>query len=278
MQWFKHYTDNHRGRTVQGLQDEFGPVGVVIYYFLIEMCAEKAVAPRTGDGLSADDCVFAFHWSVVERATRAKRSTVSRVLVHGQSAEIWKWSSDGREVVIEFPMLLNLLDSDQKRPRAKRATPAPRARLEENRREEKRIDKNRREENIPAPAEKGAAPNGAEVTPEKIFELWNSQCDKVLPAAISLSTTRKRKLISQSKKFPSLDHWEEAIKRIKKSKFCMEKWRPSFDDFISENKRTRLLEGVYDDKGSETVGAKTYTARRSESNLSMMKKVISGEL
>ncbi|MBL0233216.1 MAG: hypothetical protein IPQ08_06085 [Chitinophagaceae bacterium] len=120
IKWFKHFTDNHRGITVQSLFDEFGHAGPCAYYFLIEMCAEK-LEKLTGRELSAEDCRFIFKRRVVESATRLKLPTITRLLLHGTSAGVWRGFCQGsgkdQLIIIEMPILLKLLDSDLRKTR-----------------------------------------------------------------------------------------------------------------------------------------------------------------
>lgn len=138
MRWFKHFTDNHRGKSVQYLLDELGYFGPFFKDTILEMCAEK-LHQFDDRELTEEDCRFEFHRRVVESATRAKQSTVSRALVLGQSANFWKFETDGEYFKIFAPILLDLLDYDSKKSRARRAKIAPHVAL--------RIEKNRIEYN-----------------------------------------------------------------------------------------------------------------------------------
>lgn len=143
MKWFKHFSDNHRGKSVQYLLDELGYFGPFFKDTILEMCAEK-MDRQTDRDLTADDCEFVFHRRVVESATRAKRSTVGRALDAGQSANFWRYSFDEEYIKISAPILLDLLEYDQKKSRQRRAEIAPGKRLEKSREEK---NKNREEKN-----------------------------------------------------------------------------------------------------------------------------------
>lgn len=80
-----------------------------------------------------------------------------------------------------------------------------------------------------------------------IFGLWNEKC-KSLPTAKALTEKRKGQIKNQLKKYPELDHWEKVIEKFTSSEFCLNNWRPTFDDFLSEPKRIAALEGRYDNK------------------------------
>lgn len=141
MRWFKHFTDNHRGQSVQTLLDDMGYFGPFFYYLIYELCAEK-LEQEESTSLSPDSCQFTFHQRVVCSASRAKPSTVLRALDAGQSCGLWSFELDGVYIKISLPILLNLLDRDMKKPRLKREKSAPKMRLDKSRIEESRVDKN----------------------------------------------------------------------------------------------------------------------------------------
>lgn len=141
MRWFKHFSDNHRGKSVQYLLDELGYFGPFFKDTLLEMCAEK-LEQKSDRELTADDCTFTFHRRVVESATRAKRSTVVRALVGGQSANFWSFTEEGEYFKISAPILVDLLEYDQKKSRPRRAQIAPGSRLESEK-EKSRVEKSR---------------------------------------------------------------------------------------------------------------------------------------
>lgn len=132
MRWYKHFTDNHRGRTVQRLLDEVGHKGVVCYYFLMEMCAEK-LEKSSGSTLSESDCTFTFNMRVIVAATRCTRATIESVLAVGATTAVWRAEANAREIVVVMPILLDLLDKDLKRARQARGLTAQNAPLDKNR-------------------------------------------------------------------------------------------------------------------------------------------------
>lgn len=144
MKWFKCFCDNHRGRTVNRLLDEVGHSGALIYYFIMELCAEKFEIER-GAIASESDCIFTFNRRAIVSVARAKWPTVAHVLAIGAECTVWEWKANGNEIEIKFPMLLDLLDRDAKRPRKKRESLAQNTRLEEDKdkEEDKEQDKER---------------------------------------------------------------------------------------------------------------------------------------
>ncbi len=136
MRWFKHFTDNHRGRSVQFLMDEMGHSGLC-YFILMEMCAEKLERPNNLEGdqqmvgsLTADDCEFIFHRRVVESALRLRRAAVERLLSSCQTSNLFTYNIEGEFIKIKMPILLDLLDYDSKRSRSRRAQVQTKSRID----------------------------------------------------------------------------------------------------------------------------------------------------
>lgn len=142
MRWFKHFSDNHRGRSQIYMHDNLGYFGPFFYYLIYEMCAEKIEEKPVGSH-SVDSFTFRFHQRVVCSAARAKLSTVLRALDAGQSCEIWTYTRDGSEIEVKVPIMLNLLDRDLKKPRSNRANVArkPRSDKDKDKDTDKDVDK-----------------------------------------------------------------------------------------------------------------------------------------
>ena len=146
MRWFKHFTDNHRGRSIQFLLDELGHIGPCSYYFLMEMCAEK-LDQKSDRKLEVADCLFGFHQRVVRQNLRISPANLRRLLDSCQTLGLFTFEFSGDSLQISAPMLLDLLDYDLKKSRARAAQLTPENRLEKNRIEKNRIEKNRIEKN-----------------------------------------------------------------------------------------------------------------------------------
>ncbi len=131
MRWFKHFTDNHRGRSIQTLIDRMGHAGLA-YYLLLEACAEK-LDKRPDRDLDETDCVFNFHPAVLRNILRMKSGSARQILGISQELGLFNFSESDNEVRIEMPMLLDLLDYDHKKTRERRVCVAPENRLENNR-------------------------------------------------------------------------------------------------------------------------------------------------
>lgn len=141
MKWFKHYSDNYRGKSVQFLFDRFGHFGVSSYYILIEMCAEK-LEQKSDECLTDADCSFAFHQRVVRQSLRTTPTNLRHLLDTCQTLGLLTFDITDALVEIKMPILLNLLDRDQKKPRLNRVTDAGKKRLDKNRLDKIRVDKN----------------------------------------------------------------------------------------------------------------------------------------
>ena len=79
-----------------------------------------------------------------------------------------------------------------------------------------------------------------------IMTIWNSNTVG-LPKARIMTEDRRKQAKSQIEKYPDRQHWTDALVKFTNSTFCLQQWKPDIDDFLDEEKRTRALEGRYDD-------------------------------
>jgi len=101
-----------------------------------------------------------------------------------------------------------------------------------------------------------------DLDPADLRNLWNDNCS-TLPKCKNLSEKRIKVCRAQIKKYPDKPHWIDAINKFTCSKFCIEQWKPGFDDWLSEDKRIRAIEGRYDGNRS---GPKTFSEQTFEAN------------
>jgi hypothetical protein len=148
MKWFKHFSDNHRGQTVQTLLNEFGHSGPCAYYFIMELCAEKLESKDIDSGF-----VFTFKRPYFDNVLRMKRKSTDNVLRTLSQSGVLKSEANENEVRIEMPILLNLLDRDLKKPRIDRAASAKKPRLDKDKDKDKDKEYNG-EKNFSPPVEK----------------------------------------------------------------------------------------------------------------------------
>ena len=80
-----------------------------------------------------------------------------------------------------------------------------------------------------------------------LMEFWNDNRG-ALPLCRILSQGRIDKIKVQLRKYPDWDHWAEAIEAFTSSSFCRDQWKPGFDEFLTESKRIRAIEGMYADR------------------------------
>lgn len=169
MRWFKHFTDNHRGQTVQTLWNELGLAGVGAYFIIMELCAEKME--------SGSDFVFTFKRPYFDNVLRMKRKSTENVLRILSESNVLTSTLDDNEIKIEFPILLNLLDRDMKKPRLNRVSSAQSRRLDKELDKELDLDKERRRKRTP---KKKASPQPTvdpigKILTARYCELWKSR-------------------------------------------------------------------------------------------------------
>lgn len=116
MRWFKHFSDNHRGRSMQFLFDQYGHKSLS-YYILLEMCADKLEKTKELE-VDENDCVFYFHERTLTTNLRLNRTTLHKLLRSCEEYSLFSCEFSKKEIKIKMPMLLNLLEKNfKKRPK-----------------------------------------------------------------------------------------------------------------------------------------------------------------
>lgn len=246
MKWFKHYSDNHRGQSVNHFLDELGYFGPFLYYTIYELCAEKLEKEHDRD-VTCADCQFRFHRRVVCSATRAKPSTVVSGLDVGQSCGLWSYKTDGDYFEIKIPILLDLLESDQKKTRSKRDQNATKTRLEVE--IEIEIEKDICKatavaDSPPHKQESDVKLEDSRIKPQDIFDLFN-RLDVAMPKVKVLSDARKKKLGLFLKDVKTLQEWEDIFLKASEKGFTGvdgKEFVPSFDYVLEKGRHIKLLE------------------------------------
>jgi hypothetical protein len=123
MRWFKHYSDNYRGRSVHGLFDELGHVGVASYYIMLEICAEKLNKAKNVD-LDETDMIFGFSERFLRQNLRISSTKLEHFLNISQTFGLLSYKKIEKTFEIKMPILLDLLDSDFKKTRSRRVDDA----------------------------------------------------------------------------------------------------------------------------------------------------------
>lgn len=129
MKWFKHYSDNYRGRSVGRFYKDFGHAGVSWYYLLTEICAEKLEKFSSRDVVETD-CQFSFDVAFIKSALRCNLVKAEKWLSTGQALGLWTYKLTETELSVNYPILLELLDSDSKKSRSRREADASQSRLD----------------------------------------------------------------------------------------------------------------------------------------------------
>ena len=149
MKWFKHYSDMHGGRTVGNLLEEMGHTGLC-FFLLQEICAEK-LEKKVDETLTDADCLFSFLTRNVRQTLRISQVNLARLLAICKANGQLDYKFVGNELEISMPILLDLLDSDSKNSRTRRANAAKQSRLEEDKELElnKEVEKEKEKDSFP---------------------------------------------------------------------------------------------------------------------------------
>lgn len=125
MRFFKHFTDAHRGTSLQSLTNQLGLEGLARYWILVEICAEK-LSKEKHEECTAEHCVFRFDQRYMRDTLRTHQlSRLSMFLRCVADVGLMSFSCEDNVVVISMPKLLEYMDRDTKRARTKRAPSAP---------------------------------------------------------------------------------------------------------------------------------------------------------
>lgn len=139
MKWFKHYTDAHEGRSLMTLFDEMGHAGPNCYWILVELCAAKLEKKGVED-LTEVDCRFNFHLRKVRERFRLSSTKVQAWFNLASTLALLEFRILENEIEIYLPQLIEILEHDQKKSRAKSASTPREKRLEKNRVEKSRVE------------------------------------------------------------------------------------------------------------------------------------------
>lgn len=125
MKFFKHFTDAHRGTSIQSIINRLGMEGLGRYWILVEICAEK-LEKEMAEEYTEAHCIFRFDQRYLRDTLRLHQlSKVSMFLACIADVGLMSFSCVDHVVVISMPKLLECLDRDTKRARTVRATAAP---------------------------------------------------------------------------------------------------------------------------------------------------------
>ncbi len=241
MKWFKHYTDNYRGRSVHSLFDDFGHIGPCCYYIILELCAEK-LAKNPEKDLEVSEFYFGFSQRFLKQNLRISSTKLELFLNKSSTLGLFSFKKIENNYEIFMPILLDLLDSDFKKTRSRRESDASKTPLDIDR--EIRIDKDKDKE--------------LEFTSNQLFDYWNTF--ENLPAIKTVSSQRMTKMKARLKQF-SVDEIKKCFSMILESDFLSGKvkdWRADIDFVIkSQTVMSKILEGGYNHVSTK----KTFTGK-----------------
>lgn len=89
-----------------------------------------------------------------------------------------------------------------------------------------------------------------------IVTAWNSALTGVLPPVHRMTDKRKKQITAQLKKYPDMDHWQQAFEKVRDSDFLTGRsghWKANFDWVLNENNRIKIIEGNYENKTKQNV-------------------------
>jgi hypothetical protein len=238
VKFFKHFTDSHRGKSLQQLKRQFGFEGIGRYWTLIELCAEKLEKKRD-ENLTEEHCVFEFEKTFLMQALgyhnhRHTACYLSALQVIG----LCSVSDDGMVYVCSIPKLLESMDRQSKRARPERGQSVP-----------KDKDKDKDKEYI------GISANAEPPHKNRLIEIWNQNCGALAKVKKS-NASRDRKSKARFGELSESD-WIEVVQRIAASDFCNGQndrgWRASFDFLLRPDTALKVLEGQYANKKLKVV-------------------------
>lgn len=118
MKFFKHFTDAHRGRSVQGLLDKLGHMGLT-YWIIVEMCVEKLDekldVKNAGERLTESDCEFEFHQRILRQNLRVSPTNLRKILDICGTFGLLSYEIAGDSVKISMPKILKSLERTKKK-------------------------------------------------------------------------------------------------------------------------------------------------------------------
>ncbi len=118
MKFFKHFTDAHRGQSLQGLMDELSHMGLT-YWIIVEMCVEKVGEKLDSKGpgyrLNKDDCEFEFHQRILRQSMRVSLTNLKRILDECSTLDLLSYEMNENIVKIKMPKILKSLERTKKK-------------------------------------------------------------------------------------------------------------------------------------------------------------------
>ena len=229
MNFFKHFTDSHEGKSVMAIMDMFGHAGYSTYFILLEICAGKLEKSKDEE-LSEEHCHFTINERLLREKCRLRSTKVRLILDYCSTLDLFSVESNGNELNFYMPKLLEYIDRDSKRARKLREISAPTARLDK--------DKDKDKDTIA----KDTAPDGASV----LFSLWNQKASGQLPRARELTPKRRKHANARWHYCKDIAKWEKLIGEINQSPFHLGQgpngWIADFDYLLRPDTIRKFIE------------------------------------
>lgn len=224
MRWFKHFSDNYRGRSVDQFYDELGHTGIACYYLLLEICTEKLDNNATNV-----EPKFSFPSRFVQRNLRVSSAKLEVFLRVGQGLGLFSYKISQKEIAIEMPILLDLLHYDLLKSGSRRESVKSESRLDKERDKERDKDKERERDSA-----------------DDFFDFWNSLN---LPKINAYSKSRKNKFKQRVSEY-GIEKMQAAAKIILSVDFLSGKndrnWKADIDWFLGNDTNiSKILENKY---------------------------------
>ena len=90
---------------------------------------------------------------------------------------------------------------------------------------------------------------------DRLVNLWNVVCGRLLPKVISVTETRIRHIQARFDEHPDFEFWKELFQRIINTPFLVGEndrgWRVDFDFVMTPSGLTKILEGKYESVGKK---------------------------
>lgn len=248
MKFFKHFTDAHRGQSLQRLKDRHGMKGIGIYWTLVELCAEKLIKTDSEE-YTAEHCTFSFHHRYIKDTLETHQ--LKNLLMYLRSMHdvgLMSFECVDDVVVIHMPKLLECMDRDTKRARKQRDMSAPKNKIK-NKIEDKDTD-------ITPVAKVPVDPFG-----QKRFnrhklpqaaELWNANCGELtkLNMCTSVWASKSDALLAEY----GAEEFTRAVVLVASNSFLTgnskSKWKATFSWLIKDDNLAKVLVGDYSNESS----------------------------
>lgn len=262
MKWFMHQTSLRKDPKIKLASAKLGSKKDAYFYYvlLLEICTEmmqKGGEPK-----------FVFYEQELAHELGTKHKHLRNILGTFSEHSLFVYrmieESNGNIIEIFWPKIKEILDNATRKVRTKyeRSTEQE-LELDVDVDIKKEIDK----ENIlddPTDVKKcdvllsdstESSPS-AKASGYPLLLIWNENRG-TLKEGLSLNPKRKKSISTRLKEVPDLERWAAAARRAATSPFCCGKndrnWVANFDWFIRPDTLTKIEEGQYDNKSTNTV-------------------------